>query len=142
VTEERSGERQQGASARPPTRAGEQPSTAGRPPSPQEEQKTHPYAFYVVALALVLALTVFVLVMLIFQDVFKEAAVITTALSTLFGIFGTVTGAYFGIKASNDTAVRSQGAIERANETANRALAELPPEVGKEIMRGEDDGRL
>jgi hypothetical protein len=126
VTEERSGERQQGASARPPTRAGELPSTAGRPPSPQEEQKTHPYAYYVVALALVLASTV----------LFKEAAVITTALSTLFGIFGTVIGAYFGIKASNDTAERSQGAIERANETANRALAELPPEVGKEIMRG------
>ncbi len=74
--------------------------------------------------------------MLIFQDVFKEAAVVTTALSTLFGIFGTVIGAYFGIKASNDTAERSQGAIERANQTANRALAELPPDVGKEIMRG------
>jgi hypothetical protein len=48
-----------------------------------------------------------------------------------------VIGAYFGIKASNDTAERSQGAIERANETANRALAELLPEVGKQIMRGE-----
>jgi hypothetical protein len=123
VAGERSGERQQG--------------TAGERPSTQEEQKTRPYAFYVVAFALGLASTVFVLVMLIFQDVFKEAAVITTALSTLFGIFGTVIGAYFGIKASNDTAERSQGAIERANETANRALAELPPEVGKQIMRGE-----
>jgi hypothetical protein len=79
VAEERSGERQQGAARRPPTTAGERPRT-------QEVQKSRPYAFYVVALALSLASTVFVLVMLIFQDVFKEAAVITTALSTLFGI--------------------------------------------------------
>jgi len=83
-----------------------------------------------------LASVVFVLVMLIFKGKFEDAALVTTALSTLFGIFGTVIGAYFGIKASNDSAVRSQDAIERANQTANRALAELPPEVGKQIMRG------
>jgi hypothetical protein len=75
--------------------------------------------------------------MLIFKDRFGEGALVTTALSTLFGIFGTVIGAYFGIKASNDTAERSQGAIEKANQTANRALAELSPDVGRQIMRGE-----
>jgi hypothetical protein len=122
VAGERSGERQQGA--------------AERQPSSQQEQKSPPYALYVVALALGLASIVFVLVMLIFRNAFQDPAVVTTALSTLFGIFGTVVGAYFGIKASNDAADKAQGAIERANETANRALAELPPEVGKRIMRG------
>jgi hypothetical protein len=74
-----------------------------------------------------LASVVFVLVMLIFEDKFEDAGVVTTGLSTLFGIFGAVIGAYFGIKASNDTAVRSQDAIERANQTANRALAKYLP---------------
>ncbi|MDQ3792916.1 MAG: hypothetical protein M3341_09845 [Actinomycetota bacterium] len=74
--------------------------------------------------------------MLIFEDRFEDAGEVTTGLSTLFGIFGTVIGAYFGIKASNDTAERSQDAIEKATQTANRDLAELPPDVGRQIMGG------
>lgn len=74
--------------------------------------------------------------MLIFEDRFEYAGVVTTGLSTLFGIFGTVIGAYFGIKASNDTAERSQDAIEKATQTANRGLGELPPDVGRQIMGG------
>ena len=84
-----------------------------------------------------MASVVFVLVMLIFKGKFEDTALVTTALSTLFAIFGTVIGAYFGIKASNDTAERSQSAIEKANQTANRALAQLPPDVGKQILREE-----
>jgi hypothetical protein len=74
--------------------------------------------------------------MLIFEDRFEDAGEVTTGLSTLLGIFGTVIGAYFGIKASNDTVERSQDAIEKATQTANRALAELPPDVRRQIMGG------
>ena len=45
----------------------------------------------------------------------------TTGLSTLFGIFGTVIGAYFGIKASNDTSERAQTLIKTASDQTQRA---------------------
>ena len=128
---------------RPPTTAGERSSTAGQSPSPPREQaspqdyRSPPYPFYTVTIALALASVVFVLVMLIFKGKFEDTALVTPGLSTLFGIFGTVIGAYFGIKASNDTAERSQSAIEKANQTANRTLAQLPPDVGKQILREE-----
>jgi hypothetical protein len=66
----------------------------------QEDHENLPYTFYVVIVALTLASIVFVIIMLAFRNVFTEVALVTTALSTLFGIFGTVVGAYFGIKSS------------------------------------------
>ena len=41
-----------------------------------------------------------------------------------------------GIRTSGDTRDTMQGAVERAHETANRALAVLPPEVGRRVARG------
>jgi hypothetical protein len=98
------------------------------------DQKSPPYAFLVVVVALTLASIVFVIVMLTFREVFAEAALVTTALSTLFGIFGTVVGAYFGIKSSSDTFDKSRKDVAKANETANRALAALPSDEGKNVM--------
>ncbi len=92
-----------------------------------------PYAFYVVALAFIVVLIAFVTAMAIFRDLFEEAAEVTTALSSLFTVIGTVLGAYFGIKVSSDVTDKTRGAIERANDMANRALAALPPEEGKQI---------
>jgi hypothetical protein len=94
---------------------------------------SRPYAFYVVALAFIVILIAFVVVMAIFRGLFEEAAEVTTVLSSLFTVIGTVLGAYFGIKASSDTTDKARGAIERANDTANKALAALPPQVGKGI---------
>ena len=93
-----------------------------------------PYAFYVVALAFIVVLIAFVVAMVIFRGLFEEAAEVTTALSSLFTVIGTVLGAYFGIKVSSDTTDKTRGAIEKANDTTNRALAALPPEEGKRIM--------
>ena len=92
-----------------------------------------PYAFYVVALAFIVVLIAFVVAMGIFRGLFEEAAEVTTALSSLFTVIGTVLGAYFGIKVSSDTNDKTRGVIERANDTSNKALAALPPEVGKRI---------
>ena len=92
-----------------------------------------PYAFYVVALAFIVILVAFAVAMVIFRNLFEEAAEVTTALSSLFTIIGTVLGAYFGIKVSSDTTDKTRGALERANDTTNRALAALPPEEGKRI---------
>jgi len=74
--------------------------------------------------------------MLIFKGAFENATDVTTVLSSLFAVVGTVVGAYLGIKTSGDTRDTMQGAAERAHETANRALAELPPEVGRRVAGG------
>jgi hypothetical protein len=83
----------------------------------------------------------------LFGDLFQDAA---APLGSLFTLIGTVSGAYFGIKVSNDTSTRSQGAIERAHgsaeeanrraqqahDTAQQALAELDPNVARRVVRG------
>jgi hypothetical protein len=92
-----------------------------------------PYAFYVVALAFIVVLIAFVVAIVIFRDLFEQAAEVTTALSSLFTVVGTVLGAYFGIKVASDTADKTRGTIERANDITHKALAALPPEEGKRI---------
>jgi hypothetical protein len=94
---------------------------------------SRPYAFYVVAIAFIVILIAFVASMAIFRSLFEEATEVTTALSSLFTIVGTMLGAYFGIKVSSDTTDKTRGAIEKANDTANKALAALPPEEGRRI---------
>ncbi len=107
-----------------------------------------PYAFYVAAIAIGSACLVYFLSMWAFGDLFKDAS---TVLGSLFTLIGTVAGAYFGIKVSNDTSQRAQGAIERAHGrteeaslraeqahgTAEQALAELDPPVARRIVSGE-----
>ena len=107
-----------------------------------------PYAFYVAAIAIGSACLVYFLSMWAFGDLFKDAS---TVLGSLFTLIGTVAGAYFGIKVSNDTSQRAQGAIERAHGrteeaslraeqahgTAEQALAELDPTVARRIVSGE-----
>ena len=95
---------------------------------------SRPYAFYVVVIALSLVSVVFLVAIGvgIFKDLFV-AEQITTALGSLFTLVGTVVGTYFGIKISGDTTSKAQGAIERANNRANKALAALPPEEGKRV---------
>ncbi len=120
--------------------AEEHQSSTAVPPSPGGVQPSPPYAFYVVVIALSLAATVFVLVMLIFRGLFVEAAEVTTAVSSLFTVVGTVFGAYFGIKVSGDTIDKTRGAIERANDTANKALAALPPEEARQVVSSRPPG--
>jgi Kef-type K+ transport system membrane component KefB len=115
--------------------------------APGQEPQRPPYAFYVAVVAIVAPCLVYFLSMWVFGDLFQDAA---TSLGSLFTLIGTVAGAYFGIKVSNDTSARSQGAIERAHgraeeaneraqqahDTAQQALAELDPNVARRIVRG------
>ena len=100
-----------------------------------EAQKASPYALYVIALALVLVSLVALSAMLIFRDLFENATDVTTVLSSLFALVGTLVGAYFGIKASNDATDKVQDTFDRANEVTNRALAELDPQAGRRVVR-------
>jgi uncharacterized membrane protein len=83
---------------------------------------------------IILATIIFGIVMAIYKVVFTEGALVTTAMSTLFGIFGTVVGAYFGIKSSNDTFDKTRKDVAEATDKANRALAALPSDEGKRVM--------
>jgi hypothetical protein len=129
-------------------------ASSNREPNTSPDGAPHrspPYAFFVAALAIVAASLVFSLSMWIFGDLFKNATTVTTALGSLFTLTGTIVGAYFGIKVSNDTSERSQGAIERAHSsaqeasrraeqahgTAQQALAELDPKVDRRIVQGD-----
>jgi hypothetical protein len=71
-----------------------------------EPKRSPPYAFFVVALAIVAASLVFGFSMLTFADVFKNATTVIAELGSLFTLIGTIGGAYFGIKVSNDTSER------------------------------------
>ena len=54
------------------------------------------------AIVLVLASLIFVVIMVVFAGLFKEATQVTAALGSLFTLMGTVVGTYFGIKSTQD----------------------------------------
>jgi hypothetical protein len=93
----------------------------------EEDQKSPPYNFRIAAIALVAASLIFALTMFIFAALFEEATEVTTALGTLFTLIGTVVGAYFGIKSTNDNIDKAQAEIKASNRGAKAALAELTP---------------
>jgi hypothetical protein len=130
----------------------------GSPMSEQANEATarsRPYAFFVAAIAIGVAFLAFLFSILLFGDLFNNATTVIAALGSLFTLIGTIVGAYFGIKVSNDTSERSRGAIEKAhgsameanektqkaneraqkaNDTAKKALAELDPDVARRIV--------
>jgi hypothetical protein len=93
-----------------------------------------PWNMYVVLVALVLVSAGAIWVLVMYQGVFENASDVTTVLGSWFTVVGTLVGAYFGIKASSDATDRAQGAIQTANNTANQALAKLPPETATEVL--------
>ena len=101
-----------------------------------DTEKSPAYSFWLATIALVLVSLVAFFAMLVFKDVFENATDVTTVLGALFTVVGTVVGTYFGIKTSGDTRDKLQGTIDKANETANRALAELSPEAGRRAVGG------
>jgi hypothetical protein len=109
-------------------------STSTTPSASTPETPTRPYNYILALAVIILATIIFGIVMAIYKDVFTEGALVTTAMSTLFGIFGTVVGAYFGIKSSNDTIDKTRKDVAEANDKASRALAALPSNARKRVM--------
>jgi hypothetical protein len=68
-----------------------------------------PYAFLLAVTTLTLISITFVVTMAIFRNLISAEQVVR-ALASVFGIFGTVVGAYFGIKISSDTIDKTQAA--------------------------------
>ena len=75
-------------------------------------------AIIFVALA-VFAYVVTIVVLLAFTKL--EAAAVTTVLGTLLAFMGTLAGAYFGIKSTQDTTDKAKGQVEEANKNTEAA---------------------
>jgi hypothetical protein len=93
--------------------------------SPQEE-KSPPYNLYFAGGAIGVGLIAYVVTIFIFGVKFDSAAV-PAALGALFTLIGTVSGAYFGIKNSSDTADRAERTTKEAHEKASNAAGALDP---------------
>src|SRR5215208_8494849 len=90
-------------------------------PKGNATQPEKPWSFYLVVVAILSVTIAFLIIMVLYSrlKIFDQenAANITAALSSLFGIVGTLVGAYFGIKASSD-------AQDKSAETAQRAVTQ------------------
>jgi hypothetical protein len=91
---------------------------------------TTAWSYFLVRIAILSVTGAFISVMGLFAflEVFnsENAANITAALGSLFGVVGTLVGAYFGIKASSDaqdsSALTAQRAVQDQKETAQRTV--------------------
>src|SRR5215218_10176674 len=103
------------------------------------------WSYFLVRIAILSVTGAFIFVMGLFAflGVFnsENAANITAALGSLFGVVGTLVGAYFGIKASSDaqdsSAATAQRAVQDQKETAQRSVQiqqEASTEAGSKIL--------
>jgi hypothetical protein len=123
-----------------PQPAGQAAPPSGQAVTPQDQgstvQTSPPWGMFVALAALILVSIGTIWVLASYKSVFTNPTDITSVLGSWFTVVGTVVGAYFGIKVSSDATDKSQSAIQKANNTANRALAALPPETAAEVLRG------
>ncbi len=90
---------------------------------PPEEEKGPPYNLYFAIVAVGVGAVAYLLTMLIFHGLIKEpqdVAIISGALGGLFTLIGTVTGAYFGIKSTQDTTDKARKQVEEQSARTER----------------------
>ncbi len=134
------------------TRREEQPVGQTRDQADQETDRagqatgsTPAWSYFLVRIAILSVTGAFIFVMGLFAfiGVFnsENAANITAALGSLFGVVGTLVGAYFGIKASSDaqdsSAATARQAVQDQRETAQRSVQtqkEASTEAGDKIV--------
>jgi len=103
-------------------------------PKGNTAQPEKPWSFYLVVVAILSVTVAFLVIVVLYSrlDIFDKdnAANITAALSSLFGIVGTLVGAYFGIKATTDT----QGKLERTQSETLAATQETVKDVTQKSL--------
>jgi hypothetical protein len=103
-------------------------------PKGNAAQPDKPWSFYLVVVAILSVTVAFLVIMVMYSrlEIFdkENAANITAALSSLFGIVGTLVGAYFGIKATTD----SQGKLERTQSETLAATQETVKDVTQKSL--------
>lgn len=58
-----------------------------------------------------------------------------SALASVFGMIGTLTGAYFGVKASSDARQTAEDARQHSVAVSQAVLARSEPHAGEEALR-------
>ena len=108
------------------TEAQHSAATPPQDPTDRGAEKSPPYNLWFALSAIGVGLVAYVVTILVFGAKFDSAAV-TAALGALFTLIGTVSGAYFGIKNSSDTADRAEKTTKEAQEKASNAAGALDP---------------
>jgi formate hydrogenlyase subunit 3/multisubunit Na+/H+ antiporter MnhD subunit len=89
-----------------------------------EDTKSWPYNLILAIVCVVVAALLYRFTMLHFQELIKkpaDVAVVVGALGALFTLIGTVVGAYFGIKSTNDTTDKARKQVDEANHRTEKA---------------------
>jgi hypothetical protein len=115
------------------TTTGETPTTTDDTHTTTEE-KSPPYNLILAIVCVVVAALLYWFTMQHFQNLIKkpaDVAVVAGALGALFTLIGTVVGAYFGIKSTNDTTDKARKQVDEANKRTERANKEA-----KDALKG------
>ena len=92
------------------------------------------YAFWIVVVGIGAVTFVFVLSMIFFglvrRDVFDTPDQVIAALTSLFGVVGTLVGTYFGIKASGDARSGLEQARQDTHNLADKMLSQVTTTAG------------
>ncbi len=94
------------------------------------------YAFWLVAIGIASVSLIFLMTIGVFRNEFKEATEVLSALASVFGMIGTLTGAYFGVKASSDARQTAEDARQHSVAVSQAVLARSEPHAGEEALRG------
>jgi hypothetical protein len=105
-------------------------------PAPATTGPAYNFRFAVVCVGV--ASLIFILTMLVFQDLIKapaDIAIVSGALGGLFTLIGTLAGAYFGIKSTQDTTEKARQQVEEAHERERAALGALDSNEWEKLRR-------
>lgn len=94
------------------------------------------YAFWLVAIGITSVSVIFLMTIGVFRNEFREATEVLSALASVFGMIGTLTGAYFGVKASSDARQTAEDARQHSVAVSHAVLARSEPRAGEEALRG------
>jgi hypothetical protein len=93
---------------------------------------TSPYALYALLGIVVLATAVFLVVYLTGG---LSGSILATSFGSLITLYGTLGGAYFGIKVTSDAANKNAAGGDRAENIAKEALVDLPSDQADRIRQ-------
>lgn len=100
----------------------------------RQDNRGPAYAFWLVIVGIGAVTFVFVLSMIFFglvrRDVFDSPDQVIAALTSLFGVVGTLVGTYFGIKASGDARSGLEQARKDTHDLADKMLNQVTTTEG------------
>jgi hypothetical protein len=88
------------------------------------DTKTRPYNLIFAIVCVAAAVAAYLLTMWLFRGLIKnpeDAAIVSGALGVLFTLIGTVAGAYFAVKSTQDTADKAAKRVEEEAKRTERA---------------------